>query len=37
MESSQITRGKGKRRKTIRETSKKDVEINELDSDMIYD
>jgi len=36
MEDSQITIGKSKHRKTIRETIKKDLEINELDRNMIY-
>jgi hypothetical protein len=34
---SQITRGKGRLRKTITETIKKYLEINELDKDMIHD
>jgi hypothetical protein len=37
MESSQITRGKRRPRKTIRESTKKDLEINELDRNMVYD
>jgi len=37
MEGSQISRGQGKPRKTIKETVKKDLEINELDKDMIYE
>lgn len=37
MEDSQITRGKGRPRKTIRETIRKDLEINELDQNMVYD
>lgn len=32
-----ITRGRGKRRKTIRETINKDLEINELDRNMVCD
>jgi len=36
MEDSQITRGKGRPRKTIRETIKKDLEINELERNMVY-
>jgi len=36
MEDSQITRGRSRPRKTIRETIKKDLEINELDRNMIY-
>jgi hypothetical protein len=31
MERSQITRGRGRPRKTIRETIRKDLEINELE------
>jgi len=37
MEDSQIIRGRGKPRKTIGETIKKDLEINELDRNMVYD
>jgi hypothetical protein len=37
MEMSQITRGRGRHRKTIRETIKKDLEINELKKDMVFD
>jgi len=37
MEYSQIARSRGRLRKTIRETIKKDLDINELDRDMIYD
>jgi hypothetical protein len=37
MEGSQITRGRGRPRKTIRETIKRDLEINELDRNMAYD
>jgi len=37
MEDSQITRGKGRPRKTIRETIREDLEINELDQNMVYD
>ena len=29
--------GRGRPQKTIRETTKKDLEINELDGNMIYD
>ena len=38
-EDSQITRGREGPRKTIRETNtiKKDLEINELDPNMVYD
>ena len=37
MEDSQIARSRGRPRKTIRETTKKDLDINELDRDMIHD
>jgi len=37
MEDSRIIRGRGRPRKTIRETNKKDLEINELDQNMVYD
>jgi len=37
IEGSQITRGRGRPRKTIRETIKKDLEINELEKDMLFD
>jgi len=37
MEDSQITRGKGKSRKTIRETVKEVLEMNESDRNMVYD
>jgi len=37
MKDSQITRGRGRPRKTIRETIRKDLEINELDQNMVYD
>jgi len=37
MEGRQITRGRGRPRKTIRETIKKDLEINELEKDMGFD
>lgn len=36
-EGRQITRGRGRPRITNRETIWKDLEINELDGDMIYD
>jgi len=36
-EGRQITRGIGRPRKFIRETIKKDLEINELDRNMVYD
>jgi hypothetical protein len=37
MQGSQITRGRGRPRKTVRETIKKGLEINELDRNMVYD
>ena len=37
MEESQITRGRGRPRKTIRETIMKDREINELEKNIIFD
>jgi len=37
MEDSKITRGRGRPRKTTTETIKKDLEINELDQNMVYD
>jgi len=37
MKDSQITRGRGRLRKTIRETIKKGLYINELDPNMVYD
>jgi hypothetical protein len=37
MKGGQITRGKGRLRKTITETIKKNLENNELDKDMIHD
>jgi hypothetical protein len=37
MEESQVKRGRGRPRKTIRETIRKDLEVNELDSNMVYD
>jgi len=37
MEGCQITRGRGRPRKTIRETIKKDLKINELEKDMVFD
>jgi hypothetical protein len=36
MEGRQITRGRGRPRKT-RETIKKDLEINEMEKDMVFD
>lgn len=35
-EGSQITRDRVRPRKTIRETSKKDLEINELKKDIVF-
>lgn len=37
MEGSQNARGKGKQRKSIGETIDKDLEVNSLSIDMIYD
>jgi len=37
MEESQIKRVKGRPKNTIRETIRKDLEINELDRNMVYD
>ena len=37
MEGSQIPRGRGKPKKTITETITKDLEINELEKDMVFD
>jgi len=37
MEDNHITRGRGRPRKTIRETIRKDLEINELDQNMVYE
>ena len=37
MEGSQITKGRGRPRKTIRETIAKDLEINDLDRNMVFD
>jgi len=37
MEDSRITRDRGRPRRTIRETIKKSLEINELDRNMVYD
>jgi len=37
MEGSQIIGGSGRPRKTVRETIKKDLEINELEKDMVFD
>jgi len=37
MEESQVRRGRGRPRKTIRETIRKDLEVNELDPNLVYD
>jgi len=37
MEKSHVKRGKGRPKKTIRETIRKDLEVNELDSNLVYD
>jgi len=37
MEESQVKRGRGRSKKTIRETIKKDLEVNELDPNMVFD
>jgi len=37
MEESHVKRGRGKPKKTIRETIRKDLEVNELDSNLVYD
>jgi len=37
MEGSQITRGRERPLRTIRETIEKDLEVNEFDKDMIND
>jgi len=37
LEESHIKRGRGRPRKTIRKTIRKDLEVNELNSNMIYD
>jgi len=37
IEGSQVTRGGGRPRKTIRETITKGLEINELEKDMVFD
>jgi hypothetical protein len=34
---SQIRRGRGRPRKTIREAIRKDLEVNELDPNMVHD
>ena len=37
MEESQVKRGRGRPRKIIRETIGKDLEVNELDPNLVYD
>jgi len=37
MEESQVKRGRGRPKKTIRETIRKDLEVNELDPNMVFD
>ena len=37
MEESQIRRGRGRPRKVIRETIRKDLEVNELDPNLVLD
>jgi len=37
MEESQVRRGRGRHKKTIRKTVRKDLEVNELDSNLVYD
>jgi len=37
MEESQVKRGRGRPKKTIREAIRKDLEVNELDPNLIYD
>ena len=37
MEESQVKRGRGRPRKTIRATIRKDLDVNELDSNLVYD
>jgi len=37
MEESQIRRGRERPRKTIKETIREGLEVNELDPDMVYD
>ena len=37
MEESQVKRGKGRPRKTIRKVIRKDLEVNELDPNLVYD
>ena len=37
MEESHVKRDRGRPRKTIRETIRKDLEVNELDPNLVYD
>jgi len=37
MEESHVKRDRGRPKKTIRETIRKDLEVNELDSNLVYD
>jgi len=37
MEESHVKRGRGRPNKTIRETIRKDSEVNELNSSLVYD
>ena len=37
MEESQVKRGRGRPRKTIREIIRKDLEVNEMDPNLVYD
>ena len=37
MEEIQVKRGRGRPRKTIRETIRKDLDVNELDPNLAYD
>jgi len=37
MEESHVKRGRGRPRKTIRETIRNDLEVNELDPNLVYD
>jgi len=37
MKESQVKRGRGRPRKTIRKIIRKDLEVNELDPNLVYD
>ena len=37
MEESQVKKGRGRLRKTIRESIRKDLEVNEFDPNLVYD